>query len=135
MARIVSERLGPCLAKPSWSRTAAAVPAAASVSKFVASADPDGYTILMTPGGSLTTGPAVHKSIGYDPVQGVHAGVPADRDAADHRGASEPAGEDDGRAGCWCARAAIPGKLSWGSRGLASRRTCLLELVQAPGRP
>ena len=27
--------------------------------KFVASADPDGYTILITPGGSLTTGPAV----------------------------------------------------------------------------
>ena len=32
-------------------------------------ADPDGYTILLTPGGSLTTGPAVHKNIGYDPVK------------------------------------------------------------------
>ena len=37
--------------------------------KVVAAADPDGYTILMTPGGSLTTGPAVHKNIGYDPVK------------------------------------------------------------------
>ena len=37
--------------------------------KAVAAADPDGYTILMTPGGALTTGPAVHKNIGYDPLK------------------------------------------------------------------
>ena len=31
---------------------------------------PDGYTILITPGGSLTSGPAVHKDkIGYDPAK------------------------------------------------------------------
>src|SRR5262249_39284937 len=28
----------------------------------------DGYTILITPCGSLTSGPAVHANIGYDPV-------------------------------------------------------------------
>src|SRR5262249_3485262 len=36
--------------------------------RAVATADPDGYTILMTPGGALTTGPAVHRNIGYDPA-------------------------------------------------------------------
>jgi tripartite-type tricarboxylate transporter receptor subunit TctC len=35
----------------------------------VATAEPDGYTILLTPGGSLTSGPAVHSNIGYDPVK------------------------------------------------------------------
>jgi tripartite-type tricarboxylate transporter receptor subunit TctC len=35
--------------------------------KYVASSPPDGYTLLMTPGGALTTGPAVNPNIGYDP--------------------------------------------------------------------
>ena len=35
--------------------------------KFVAEANPDGYTLLLTPGGALTTGPAVNPDIGYDP--------------------------------------------------------------------
>ncbi|MGB6537016.1 MAG: tripartite tricarboxylate transporter substrate-binding protein [Xanthobacteraceae bacterium] len=35
--------------------------------KFVASSSPDGYTLLMTPGGALTTGPAINPNIGYDP--------------------------------------------------------------------
>src|SRR5262249_10216566 len=34
--------------------------------RAVATADPDGYTILITPGGALTTGPAVHANLGYD---------------------------------------------------------------------
>jgi tripartite-type tricarboxylate transporter receptor subunit TctC len=38
--------------------------------KVVATAEPDGHTILITPGGALTTGPAVHKAaIGYDPTK------------------------------------------------------------------
>ena len=51
--------------------------------KVVAAADPDGYTILLTPGGSLTTGPAVHKNIGYDPAKAFTPVAPAHRDAAD----------------------------------------------------
>jgi tripartite-type tricarboxylate transporter receptor subunit TctC len=35
--------------------------------KFVAESPADGYTLLMTPGGALTTGPAVNPNIGYDP--------------------------------------------------------------------
>ena len=37
--------------------------------KVVAGAEPDGYTILLTPGGALTNGPAVHRNIGYDPAR------------------------------------------------------------------
>jgi tripartite-type tricarboxylate transporter receptor subunit TctC len=37
--------------------------------KIVAESDPDGYTVLMTPGGALTTGPAVNPNIGYDPAK------------------------------------------------------------------
>ena len=87
-----------CSARPSWSRTAAAAQAAASARKFVATADPDGYTILMTPGGSLTTGPAVHNNIGYDPVKvftPVGQLIETPLIIAVH---PEPAGEDDGRA-------------------------------------
>ena len=35
--------------------------------KFVASAPANGYTLLMTPAGALTTGPAVNPDFGYDP--------------------------------------------------------------------
>ena len=37
--------------------------------KFVAAADPDGYTILSRRVDRSTTGPAVHKNIGYDPAK------------------------------------------------------------------
>ena len=56
--------------------------------KVVATADPDGYTILMTPGGSLTTGPAVHKNIGYDPLKVFTPVGAAHRHAAVHLRAS-----------------------------------------------
>jgi tripartite-type tricarboxylate transporter receptor subunit TctC len=69
MARIVSERLGAVLGQSIVVENRGGGAGGSVGAKFVASADPDGYTILMTPGGSLTTGPAVHKNIGYDPVQ------------------------------------------------------------------
>ena len=37
--------------------------------KFVADSEADGYTLLMTPGGALTTGPAINPDIGYDPAK------------------------------------------------------------------
>lgn len=37
--------------------------------KFVASAPADGYTLLLTPAGALTTGPAVKTDFGYDPAK------------------------------------------------------------------
>src|ERR671910_419842 len=37
--------------------------------KSVASADPDGYTILLTPPGPLVTAPTIYRNVGYDPVK------------------------------------------------------------------
>ena len=69
MARIVSDRLGQVLGQSIVVENRGGGAGGSVGAKFVAAADPDGYTILMTPGGSLTTGPAVHKNIGYDPVK------------------------------------------------------------------
>src|SRR5712691_4858531 len=69
MARIVSERLGTVLGQSIVIENRGGGAGGSIGGKFVAAADPDGYTILLTPGGALTTGPAVHKNIGYDPVK------------------------------------------------------------------
>lgn len=37
--------------------------------KSVASAEPDGYTILFTPPGPLVTAPAIYRHVGYDPAK------------------------------------------------------------------
>src|SRR6202051_2825839 len=68
MARIISERLGTVLGQSIVIENRGG--AGGSIGgKFVASADPDGYTLLMTPGGALTTGPAVNPDIGYAPAK------------------------------------------------------------------
>jgi len=37
--------------------------------KSVASADPDGYTLLFTPPGPLVAAPAIYRNVGYDPAK------------------------------------------------------------------
>lgn len=69
MARIISERLGAALGQSIVIENRGGGAGGSIGAKTVASAEPDGYTILLTPGGSLTNGPAVHKNIGYDPVK------------------------------------------------------------------
>ncbi len=69
MARIISDRLGQVLGQSIVIENRGGGAGGSVGAKTVASAEPDGYTILMTPGGSLTTGPAVHKNIGYDPLK------------------------------------------------------------------
>ena len=69
MARIIADRLGAVLGQSIVIENKGGGAGGSIGAKFVATADPDGYTILITPGGSLTTGPAVHKNIGYDPVK------------------------------------------------------------------
>ncbi len=69
MARIISDRLGVLLGQSIVVENRGGGAGGSVGAKTVASADPDGYTILMTPGGSLTSGPAVHKNIGYDPLK------------------------------------------------------------------
>jgi tripartite-type tricarboxylate transporter receptor subunit TctC len=69
MARIISDRLGAVLGQSIVIENRGGGAGGSVGAKTVASAEPDGYTILMTPGGSPTTGPAVHKNIGYDPLK------------------------------------------------------------------
>src|SRR5215217_3319858 len=69
MARIIADRLGTVLGQSIVIENKGGGAGGSIGAKFVAASDPDGYTILITPGGSLTTGPAVHKNIGYDPVK------------------------------------------------------------------
>src|SRR5438132_13680861 len=69
MARIISDRLGQVLGQTIVVENRGGGAGGSIGAKFVATSDPDGYTILITPGGALTTGPAVHSNIGYDPVK------------------------------------------------------------------
>lgn len=70
MARIVSERLSTVLGQSIVVDNRGGGAGGSVGGRYVADAKPDGYTILITPGGSLTTGPAVHKDkIGYDPAK------------------------------------------------------------------
>jgi tripartite-type tricarboxylate transporter receptor subunit TctC len=69
MARIISERLGQVLGQSIVIENRGGGAGGSIGAKVVAAAEPDGYTIMITPGGSLTNGPAVHKNIGYDPVK------------------------------------------------------------------
>jgi len=68
MARIVSDRLGKLLGQTVVVDNRGGGAGGSVGARSVATAEPDGYSILMTPGGSLTSGPAVHKNMGYDPL-------------------------------------------------------------------
>ena len=128
MARIISDRLGAVLGQSIVIENRGGGAGGSIGAKFVASADPDGYTILLTPGGSLTTGPAVHKNIGYDPVKVfapvcqvmetpqivvVHPDLPV-KTLAELVSYAK----------------ANPGKLSWGSQGFGVAPHLLLELFK-----
>ena len=69
MARIISDRLSQVLGQSIVIENRGGGAGGSIGAKVVAAAEPDGYTIMITPGGSLTNGPAVHKNIGYDPVK------------------------------------------------------------------
>jgi tripartite-type tricarboxylate transporter receptor subunit TctC len=73
MARIISDRLHAVLGQPIVVENRGGAGGGIG-GKFVADADADGYTLLMAPGGALTTGPLVNPHIGYDPVK-VFTGV------------------------------------------------------------
>jgi tripartite-type tricarboxylate transporter receptor subunit TctC len=128
MARVVSDRLGAVLNQSIVVENRGGGAGGSIGAKFVASSDPDGYTILLTPGGSLTTGPAVHKNIGYDPVKvftpvcqvmetplviAVHSDLPVK---------TLPELVSYAKAN--------PGKVSWGSQGFGVAPHLLLELFK-----
>jgi tripartite-type tricarboxylate transporter receptor subunit TctC len=68
MARIISDRLSAVLGQPIVVENKGGAGGGIG-GKYVTDAEPDGYTILMSPGGSLTTGPMINPNIGYDPVK------------------------------------------------------------------
>jgi tripartite-type tricarboxylate transporter receptor subunit TctC len=128
MARIISDRLGQVLGQSIVIENKGGGAGGSVGAKFVASADPDGYTILITPGGSLTTGPAVHRNIGYDPLKAfapvgllieagqitcVHPDVPAK---------TLPELVTYAKAN--------PGKITWGSQGFGTSPHLLAEMFR-----
>jgi tripartite-type tricarboxylate transporter receptor subunit TctC len=128
MARIISDRLGQVLGQTVVIENKGGGAGGSIGAKFVAASDPDGYTLLITPGGSLTTGPAVHKNIGYDPekvfvpiaqlietplIIQVHPSVPV-----------------KSMAELVAYAKANPGKLTWGSQGFGVAPHLLLELFK-----
>jgi tripartite-type tricarboxylate transporter receptor subunit TctC len=128
MARIVSDRLGAVLGQSVVIENRGGGAGGSIGAKAVATADPDGYTILITPGGALTTGPAVHKNIGYDAAKAflpvaylieaplivcVHPDVPV-KTVAELLAYAK----------------ANPGKVSWGSQGFGTAPHLLAELFK-----
>jgi tripartite-type tricarboxylate transporter receptor subunit TctC len=128
MARIISDRLGQVLGQSIVIENRGGGAGGSVGAKLVAAAEPDGYTILITPGGSLTTGPAVHANIGYDPlkafapvalliqsaqVMSVHPDLPVK---------SLPEFVTYARAN--------PGKVTWGSQGFGTSPHLLVELFK-----
>jgi tripartite-type tricarboxylate transporter receptor subunit TctC len=132
MARLISDRLGAVLGQSVITENHGGGAGGSVGAKLVAAAEPDGYTILITPGGSLTTGPAVHKNIGYDPARSftpvalltimptiisVNAALPV-------RSLSELV----------TYAKTNPGKISWGSQGFGTSTHLLAELFKLETR-
>jgi tripartite-type tricarboxylate transporter receptor subunit TctC len=128
MARIISDRLGQVLGQTIVVENRGGGAGGSIGAKFVATSDPDGYTILITPGGSLTTGPAMHSNIGYDPVKvftpvaqlidtpqvmAVHESLPV-KTVAELVAYAK----------------ANPGKISWGTQGVGTAPHLLAELFK-----
>jgi len=127
MARIISQRLGMVLGQTIVIENRGG--AGGSVGgKFVASADPDGYTLLMTPGGPLTTGPAVNPNIGYDPAK-VFAPV-AELIETPLIVSVSPALPVKTLTEVVAYAKANPGKLRWGSQGFGTAPHLLAEMFK-----
>jgi tripartite-type tricarboxylate transporter receptor subunit TctC len=128
MARIISERLGSVLGQSIVIENRGGGAGGSNGAKVVAAADADGYTVLLTPGGPLTSGPAIHANIGYDPVKvftpvglltespqimSVHPDVPVK---------TLPELVAYAKAN--------PGKLTWGSQGFGTSPHLLAEMFK-----
>lgn len=128
MARIISDRLGQALGQTIVVENRGGGAGGSIGAKFVATSDPDGYTLLITPGGALTTGPAVHANIGYDPVK---AFVPVcqvmDTPQVVAVNESLPV---KSMAELVSYAKANPGKVSWGSQGFGTAPHLLAELFK-----
>jgi tripartite-type tricarboxylate transporter receptor subunit TctC len=128
MARIISDRLGAVLGQSIIIENRGGGAGGSVGAKVVASADPDGYTILLTPGGSLTTGPAVHKNLGYDPLKAfVPVGLVMETPQAVSVHPDLPVKT---MAELVAYAKANPGKISFGSQGFGVGPHLMLELFK-----
>jgi tripartite-type tricarboxylate transporter receptor subunit TctC len=128
MARIISDRLGAVLGQTIIVENRGGGAGGSIGAKAGATADPDGYTILITPGGSLTTGPAVHSNIGYDPVKvftPICLLIETPLIVAAHQDLPVKS-----LAEVVAYAKANPGKISWGSQGFGVAPHLLLELFK-----
>jgi tripartite-type tricarboxylate transporter receptor subunit TctC len=128
MARIISDRLGQVLGQSIVIENKGGGAGGSVGAKFVASSDPDGYTILITPGGSLTTGPAVHRNIGYDPLK-VFAPVALLVEAAQVT-CVHPDVPVKTLPELIAYAKANPGKITWGSQGFGTSPHLLAEMFR-----
>jgi len=129
LARVISDRLGTVLGQSIVIENRGGGAGGSVGAKVVASADPDGYTILLTPGGSLTTGPAVHKNLGYDPLK---AFVPVGLVMETPQAVSVYPGLPVKTMAEFVSHAkANPGKLNYGSSGAGGLTHFAVELFQA----
>jgi tripartite-type tricarboxylate transporter receptor subunit TctC len=65
-ARIVADRLGAALGQPFIIENRSGGAGGSVGAKFVASAEPDGYTLLFSTPGPVTISPAVNRNVDYD---------------------------------------------------------------------
>jgi tripartite-type tricarboxylate transporter receptor subunit TctC len=128
MARIISDRLAAVLGQTVIVESRGGGAGGSIGAKAVATADPDGYTLLITPGGALTTGPAVHSNIGYDPLK---AFVPVARvtEAPNVMSAHEDLPVKS-LAELVAYAKANPGKITWGSQGFGTAPHLLFEMFK-----
>ena len=68
-ARLIAEKLSASLGQTVVIENRAGGAGGTVGAKVVATADPDGYTLLFTPPGPLVTAPLIYKTVGYDPVK------------------------------------------------------------------
>jgi tripartite-type tricarboxylate transporter receptor subunit TctC len=125
MARIISERLGAVLGQTIVIENRGGAGGGIG-GKFVAEATPDGYTILMTPGGALTTGPIINPNIGYDPVK-VFASV-CELIETPLIVSVNPSLPVKSMAEIVAYAKANPGKIKWGSQGFGTAPHLLAEM-------
>ena len=127
-ARIISDRLGALLGQSVVIENHGGGAGGSNAAKMVAAAEPDGYTILITPGGALTSGPAVYRNIGYDPAK-VFApvGLLLETPQVVSVNAELPV---KSLAEVVAYAKANPGKISWGTQGFGTSPHLLLELFK-----
>ena len=127
-ARIISDRLSAVLSQSVVVENHGGGAGGSNAAKMVAAAEPDGYTLLITPGGALTSGPAVYKNIGYDPAK-VFApvGLLLETPQVISVNAQLPV---KSLAEVVAYAKANPGKISWGSQGFGTSPHLFAEMLK-----